>query len=905
MTEIDEIYLIHHSHTDIGFTHDQPIVWDLQRRFLHEALDLAEADLARDDSGAFRWNVEVTSTLLQWLRTASESDVRRFQRLEREGRIEVTGMLANITPLYGPAQTVESLRPLNTLREEYGFGISHAINCDVNGQNWPLVDSLLEAGIDTFCMAINEHFGGAPPRRPSIFRWEGPSGRSVLASNGYHYATGYKVGIGRDAEEFRDRYWPQMKQHLDDIDYSLPILKVPSFHPFGDNATAYDAFPAFVRDWNGRDEVANGELPRLRMATLSDWWDAVQEEANDLPVCSGDWTDYWNFGCISSARETAINRNNERRLLTADAIESVLTSLDNGKSDRSPTRRSAHGSRGRAWWDVHFYDEHTWGANVAVRKPQSEDAYSQWNQKATYAYEGRSLSLMNRRDAIGELARCIQHDDEGLLVFNPLPWTRTVFGEVSDEVVNPKDIPDDETSIRHFQDRDINRGAFLLPPRRLPPFGYDVVPAEELTRTETRSFTEQSTVETKRYRLEFDRERGGIRSLYDKELDREWVDQTSEYPLAGFVYERVADRDHDSPRELLFNYPEGVSNWHAGVSDVIEGAGWRSDWPAERRQPDGVLSHRVHQTELGYTVEQEIDVPQLESTLTLKVSLPQTGDIVVEACWEMAQEVHPEATYLAFPLNIDNPTARFDVGGQAVRPDADQIPGTCRDYYTVQNWADLSADSGGMTVACPINPMVQFGGFHFGEARDSAPLEQALVLGWVTNNYWRTNFRASQPGTVTARYHLRPHSGPFQESEAHRFGLEASHWAPLTQTLAEDPVPNAPLPARGSLLRLPQPPVLTLHVRPDVEDGDLFPRLTDRAAADAFFLLLRNASDRSQSARVGSGELTLRSAAVADALGESVREKLDVEWNEVEVELAPRETVALRLNCEVNESDVQ
>ena len=43
MSAIDTLYLIHHSHTDIGFTHDQPVVFDLHRRFLDEALDLADA----------------------------------------------------------------------------------------------------------------------------------------------------------------------------------------------------------------------------------------------------------------------------------------------------------------------------------------------------------------------------------------------------------------------------------------------------------------------------------------------------------------------------------------------------------------------------------------------------------------------------------------------------------------------------------------------------------------------------------------------------------------------------------------------------------------------------------------------------------------------------------------------
>ncbi len=44
MGRIRTIHLIHHSHTDIGYTHDQSVLWELERRFLDEA---ATADAAR------------------------------------------------------------------------------------------------------------------------------------------------------------------------------------------------------------------------------------------------------------------------------------------------------------------------------------------------------------------------------------------------------------------------------------------------------------------------------------------------------------------------------------------------------------------------------------------------------------------------------------------------------------------------------------------------------------------------------------------------------------------------------------------------------------------------------------------------------------------------------------------
>src|SRR5581483_5322121 len=147
MTKVHTLYFIHHSHTDIGYTHDQPIVFDLHRRFLDQALNFTEEDANRNTDGAFRWTVETTYVLSRWLQHATARQIESFQALERAGRIEVTGMFANITPLYDTDQLVESFQLLKPLREDFGFTIRHAMNCDVNGENWPLVDVLLDLGL--------------------------------------------------------------------------------------------------------------------------------------------------------------------------------------------------------------------------------------------------------------------------------------------------------------------------------------------------------------------------------------------------------------------------------------------------------------------------------------------------------------------------------------------------------------------------------------------------------------------------------------------------------------------------------------------------------------------------------------------------------------------------------------
>ena len=108
-----------------------------------------------------------------------------------------------------------------------------------------------------------------------------------------------------------------------------------------------------------------------------------------------------------------------------------------------------------------------------------------------------------------------------------------------------------------------------------------------------------------------------------------------------------------------------------------------------------------------------------------------------------------------------------------MRPEIDQLPGVCRDYFTVQGWVDFNNGDQGVTIATPDNPLVQLGDFSFAHNRSTFTLDRALLLSWVTNNYWETNFPAYQPGTVTARYHILPYAGEFNEDRAQRLAAEA------------------------------------------------------------------------------------------------------------------------------------
>ena len=61
----------------------------------------------------------------------------------------------------------------------------------------------------------------------------------------------------------------------------------------------------------------------------------------------------------------------------------------------------------------------------------------------------------------------------------------------------------------------MNDESFLLPPTEVPGFGNRVVPTSRLVPNEEWPYTERGAVETDRFRIELDRERGGIASWTD------------------------------------------------------------------------------------------------------------------------------------------------------------------------------------------------------------------------------------------------------------------------------------------------------------------------------------------------------------------------------------------------------
>src|SRR5215831_17242929 len=62
--QLKEILVLHHGHLDVGYTHSQPVVWELHREYLDLALDLLEQTAGWPESSRPKWTCEVTAPVL-------------------------------------------------------------------------------------------------------------------------------------------------------------------------------------------------------------------------------------------------------------------------------------------------------------------------------------------------------------------------------------------------------------------------------------------------------------------------------------------------------------------------------------------------------------------------------------------------------------------------------------------------------------------------------------------------------------------------------------------------------------------------------------------------------------------------------------------------------------------------
>jgi len=772
MPKIKTIYIANHAHTDIGFTDYQELALRQHGEFVVQALDIIEATDDYPTEAKYRWTVETTGPFLRWLRQASKAEVERFRFWHEEGRIDIAGMQYNLTPLLNVEQMHRSLYPLRTIRDEFGFRVEAAMQDDVNGVSWLYADLLHDLGINFYTAAINPIRGARPKPFPGAFNWQGPSGKQVLAWNGYHYLFGRsQAGLGN--WDLVDRLLPRWVEELEnDESYPFDFLYCESTHPVRvDNGPPDRRMPDFVRRWNG--ERTNW---KMEFINVSDFGALLRNQyANFIVTQRGDWTDHWADGVGSSAYEVGINRQAHELVGMGEAVESWLRAMGPRKWD---ARRAA---------DIHesmtLFDEHTWGAYSSVEAPNSLFSMAQWNRKAGYAY----TAAMEGHNAVARAANALAaplgtKGPEGifnlgnldpaeafkasgideLLVINTLPWERKVVVEEPEPRGGAAPVGVLDT---FFNRRSSWGGPRPYPAIRrvagvVPPMGFAFidlkggVPGPDLKAS-------GNTIENAHYRVTIDPATGAIAEFFDKAQSHDFAGEYQGWRPGQYAYETVdSPDDRLAIADISFDKPE----FFTGHKDT--------PWKREVATKVTLGAATIDQGRASITVT--IEAPGVSAASVTYALDADTKSLSVD--WSIDKLDHPpaEAVFIAFPFKLDAANFLLDLNGIPAVPNDDQLDGAAKDWYPAGRWVDVSDAKRGVTVVPLDAPLVHLGSITTGKWNRTLQPEGPTIMSWALNNHWLVNFKSSQSGKIPLRYRLTTHAGPADAATASRFAAEAA-----------------------------------------------------------------------------------------------------------------------------------
>ena len=877
------VYVVHHSHLDIGYTDPQGTVLRNHLEYLDAVLDLVEATSGDgwDDDACFRWNVESNLPARRWLEARPETARARMVAAARAGRVEITALPFQLhTEACSTEELQRLLRGVPELRERWGIPVKSAMHTDVPGATVGLIDALASVGIRYLSAAHNWAgrsvpylVGGQALTRP--FWWRAPSGNRLLVwhtdtPHGIAYMEGNLVGLAAGYELALDllpaylaalatRPWPYggkafgwsglppgAQATMRPYPHDLVHLRVQGSD--ADNAGPSAIPAAVVRAWNRA-----WAFPRLRMATNDEFLAAAEERLGDaLDEYEGDWTDWWADGLGSGARPLGYARRAQRDLRAAETLHVLADPHARPRPGAADTGPAVTAAVDAAYDTLALFDEHSWGsANPWGDAEEGLDSGAiQWARKASFAHDAADAALDLLHAGVRRFGATVARAAGALasiVVFNP----STVEGARTDlaEVSVPASVVDPALPLALLDGRDgtpvpLAAGPPETAPFRprgrrlrfvakdLPPLGYvrfDLVeagspaaarPADTAARSAGPGSAGTAALPVSNGMVTLENE--FYRVVYDL--------------AGGFIaslFDKAAGRELVN-QEAACGLNQYVRDRYGTAPHVnhLSGHVTATDLTllAGRATGDGATVVRAERTPVGERLEVELRGDGTDWIRTV-VELPR-GVRRVDLSNRLAKRggAAKESLFFAFPFAFASPPAAWELPGGVGGSGVPRVPGAAHYLQYLRHWVAFEEPGLSLAWVTLEAPLVQFGNIHlpyapFPPTIDLPQPEPATVWSWVMNNLWDTNFPPEQRGESTFRYAVTS----AEDSPARRLGSKAAAGLaePLRTVLASGGAGQQP--AAGSFVTVSDPLVQVTSLGRSRRGHDLVVRLRSLA----------------------------------------------------------------------------
>jgi alpha-mannosidase len=588
------------------------------------------------------------------------------------------------------------------------------------------------AGLKYFAAAANADRGptlmlGNLHRR-SPFWWEGPDGSRILMWYARHYhqirsefglppvvATGYE-GL------------PSFLHVYDRPDYAADAVMLHGSQ--WENTSLYPQQATLVQRWS-----SVFAYPQLQFSGFAEALEKIAASAGkNIPVIRGDGGPYWEDGIASDAYYAALEREDERRALSAEKLATIASLVDR----RWKPSRTAIDSM---WDSILLMNEHTWGWGRSVTEPHSEDSVKELAYKRLRATIARDSIEYVLDRAMTTIAGPIETPARALVVFNTLNWNRD--GWVEFDLQKTRELVDVETNavvrFEVLEDQPAyQRIRFMA--SDVPAMGYRTYNVRDKSpEAVSREAPAQvpanpgSTVENSYYRIIIDEQSGALQSIYDKQLKRELVDSSSPYRFNQYVYVTGGDQ---FPNQLLT---------------------FRQWAPRAQLQTHGAARGKVvsiSKTPVGTTIRLQSQAPNTPQISTEIVLFDREKKIEFNNRVRKDEVYKKEGVYFAFPINIRQPEFKYEIQSATVNPAKDMVPGAGLEWFSSQNWVSVNEPGLSVSLINKDSFLWTFGDIVRGTWPTEFGRRGSTIFSYVMNNYWNTNYVAAQGGDFLFRYVL-------------------------------------------------------------------------------------------------------------------------------------------------------
>jgi len=774
---IKNVFIVHHSHTDVGYTDLQEQIIYNQVNNIRNVVSIIKRGYEENSAEkGFKWNCETYFCVEQFLRSASEKEKADFFDLVRKGNIGVSATYLNFTDLADAEMLNHKTAEMKDVFAAQGLSVKTAMNADINGISLGARDALINNGVEFLFTNIHTHHGMYPlyqNQRP--YFWENEKGGRILVWSGEHYNLGNALGIvfhknvnymtenyfGREgAATALDALHEKLEESIREYEesgypYDFYITSVSGV--FSDNAPANPAIIATVNAFNQRfgDEVA------LHMVTLQELYGLIREKTEDAPVYRGAMNDWWGNGVGSTPYAVKHYKEALRLSHICDRLEE--------KTGSRNERLVAAGEE-----NALLYAEHTWGHSATITNPYDTMVTNLDIRKTAYASKAHEVGAMRKNEQchlLGDILR--YYNSSGRVKAVSMSGRKGIF---------PVEFYVETIRLPGVRVTDLKTGEEVQAQLSAHPRGVLVSFLSEFEAGEEKIFAyeEQPAAAQKLYTrtawVGSERVRDIVNG-YDTEsyklpygLENEWF--RIQYRIGEGVTSFWNKKDG---MEML---KEGFERFFMPVYECTE---IRKGVYEERRllgRNIRGLHARQYQGELqdikildhGPVFDRAELVFKLEGTYHSSVIIKMYRHLPkLEFTYRIAKTLSEniESVYLPLSLSFPDSSLYIHNGGAAMKPGVDQLPGSNMEYYMADQGLLYQRGQEGILINTLDTPLL-----YMGEMKHHPILlcdnkeenNHRLVYSWIMNNTWETNFKMNLSGFGEFRYGLELREGPLEEN---------------------------------------------------------------------------------------------------------------------------------------------